>query len=116
MRKLSIEGSAPDHRQLHRRAPALPFRQEPLHLWLVVRRIVGTFDHGNVGREPRRDDERHDPGPHQEASATVEGITTILDPAEWDVLTAEEHVRDLLSRVGRTAELHDVVVHATRRA
>ena len=53
----------------------------------------------------------HAPG---EASATVAEITAGLDATEWQVLTAEEHSRTLLSREGRAVPLRDVVVRAVR--
>ncbi len=58
----------------------------------------------------------HDHGHPAEASVTATDITARLDAARWDVVTAEEPTRTLLDRSGRTTELHDVVVRATRRA
>ncbi|SEH03980.1 Methyltransferase domain-containing protein [Nonomuraea solani] len=49
--------------------------------------------------------------PPAEASATAEGITARLDGTEWEVVTAEEHLRTM---PGRPVPLHDVVVRATR--
>jgi SAM-dependent methyltransferase len=54
----------------------------------------------------------HGHQPPAEASATLADITAILDDAEWQVITAEEHTRTV---EGRTAPLHDVVIRATRR-
>ncbi len=50
----------------------------------------------------------HGHGHHPEAAtASVAGITDLLDGSEWDIVTAEARTR---------GELHDVVVRATRRA
>lgn len=72
----------------------------------------------------------HDePSPHhhppEEATATAEKITELLDPAQWSIVTAEELTRTLPGVSGHTAgarvknrakTLHDVVVQAQRRA
>jgi hypothetical protein len=47
---------------------------------------------------------------------TATAVTDLLDPDAWDVVTADEVTRTLRSGSGRTAELHDVVIRATRRA
>ena len=54
----------------------------------------------------------HADQPPEEATVTAAGITARLDAAAWDVVTADERVRTVS---GRQAELHDVVVRATRR-
>jgi cyclopropane fatty-acyl-phospholipid synthase-like methyltransferase len=54
--------------------------------------------------------------PPAEASATAAAITTRLDVARWDVVTAEELHRTHDGPGGTGAELHDVVVRATRVA
>lgn len=56
----------------------------------------------------------HDHHPPAEASATAGAITARLNPAEWEVVTAEEQQRTL-SGV-RKMTLHVVIVRATRRA
>ena len=38
-----------------------------------------------------------------------------LDATQWDVVTADEPIRTLTNRAGRTVQLDDVVVRATRR-
>ena len=59
---------------------------------------------------------RAGPGnPPEEASVTAAGITARLDATQWDVVTAEEYARTLTNRAGRTVQLRDVVVRATRR-
>ncbi|WP_432938872.1 class I SAM-dependent methyltransferase [Kribbella sp. CA-253562] len=54
-------------------------------------------------------------GPPASASATANAITTRLDPAEWEVVTAAEVDRALSGHGGREVVLHDVVVRASRR-
>ncbi|MBD8506795.1 class I SAM-dependent methyltransferase [Hoyosella sp. G463] len=67
--------------------------------------IVGHLDH----------DQGHgDAGPSAAASVTAGGITARLDPAEWEVATAEELHRTAASH-GGARTLHDVVVRAIRR-
>lgn len=58
----------------------------------------------------------HDQVPPVEASATAGAITALLDPAAWDVTTAEESQRTVTGPGGRTDAIHDVVVRATRRS
>jgi 2-polyprenyl-3-methyl-5-hydroxy-6-metoxy-1,4-benzoquinol methylase len=53
----------------------------------------------------------HGHHPAAEASITLADITAGLDPAQWEIATAEENHR----RVKASALLHDVVVRATRR-
>jgi hypothetical protein len=38
-----------------------------------------------------------------------------MDGMEWEIVTAEEHLRTLTGHGGRGVPLHDVVVRATRR-
>lgn len=54
----------------------------------------------------------HGHQPPGEASVTLTDITAGLDDADWEIVTAEEHLRTV---TGREAPLHDVVVRATRR-
>ncbi|MEW1720005.1 class I SAM-dependent methyltransferase [Streptomyces sp. NPDC093109] len=53
--------------------------------------------------------------PPAEASATPAAITARLDSTEWEIVTAEEHLRTLTGPEGRPVPLRDVVVRATRR-
>jgi SAM-dependent methyltransferase len=53
--------------------------------------------------------------PPEEASVTAASITAGLDATQWAIVTADEPVRTLTDRAGRTVELDDVVVRATRR-
>lgn len=50
-----------------------------------------------------------------EVSVTAASITAGLDAARWDIATADEPIRTLTDRAGRTVQLDDVVVRATRR-
>lgn len=58
----------------------------------------------------------HDPVPPAEASATAAAVSALLDPAAWDVTTAEESQRTVTGPGGRQHTIHDVVVRATRRS
>lgn len=53
--------------------------------------------------------------PPAEAASTAATITERLNPAEWEIVTAEEELRELGGHGGQAAPLHDVVVRATRR-
>jgi SAM-dependent methyltransferase len=55
-------------------------------------------------------------GPPEQVQVTAESVTSLLDPDEWTIVTADEVGRTLRSGSGRTVELHDVVVRASRRA
>ncbi|MDH2391476.1 class I SAM-dependent methyltransferase [Streptomyces sp. HNM0663] len=57
----------------------------------------------------------HGRRPPAEASATSAAVTARMDAGEWEIVTAEEHLRTLTGHGGRTVPLHDVVVRATRR-
>jgi 2-polyprenyl-3-methyl-5-hydroxy-6-metoxy-1,4-benzoquinol methylase len=48
-------------------------------------------------------------------SATSSVITARMNGTEWEIVTAEEHLRTLTGHGGRAVPLHDVVVRATRR-
>ncbi|GAA1304861.1 hypothetical protein Psi02_74130 [Planotetraspora silvatica] len=57
----------------------------------------------------------HGHNPPAEASATSAAITARMDGREWEIVTAEEHLRTLTGHGSRAVPLHDVVVRATRR-
>ncbi|MFE9187753.1 class I SAM-dependent methyltransferase [Micromonospora haikouensis] len=57
----------------------------------------------------------HGHGHPAEATVTLADITTGLDEADWEVVTAEEHQRPIPGPGGQPVTLHDVVVRATRR-
>lgn len=54
----------------------------------------------------------HGHHPPEEASVTSAAVAARLDDSEWEIVTAEEHVR---TRSGHGGPLHDVVVRAVRR-
>ncbi len=66
--------------------------------------------HGHPQEQPG-----HESNPPAEASVKASSITDGLDENQWDVLTADEPVRTLTNRAGRTVQLDDVVVRAIRR-
>jgi SAM-dependent methyltransferase len=69
--------------------------------------IVGHLDTpGSTG---------HGHHPPAEASVTSAAITARMDGMEWEIVTAEEHVRALAGHGDGAVPLHDVVVRATRR-
>jgi SAM-dependent methyltransferase len=53
--------------------------------------------------------------PPATASVTAAAITARLDPAVWEIVTADEPHRTLTGPDGRDVSLQDVVVRATRR-
>jgi SAM-dependent methyltransferase len=77
---------------------------------LLVGHLLGPDGHGHG--HGHGGGHGHHPPP--EASVTAASITAGLDPAGWDVLTADEPVRTVIRRGGE-GRLHDVVVRATRR-
>jgi 2-polyprenyl-3-methyl-5-hydroxy-6-metoxy-1,4-benzoquinol methylase len=56
-----------------------------------------------------------DTEPPASASVTAADITARLDPARWEVVTAEEPHRTLAGPGGHAVAIHDVVIKATRR-
>jgi SAM-dependent methyltransferase len=81
--------------------------------------IVGHLDihdstgHGHPDGHHGHGDHGHHPP--AKASVTVADITPGLDDTEWEIVTAEEHVRTLPGPGSRPVPLHDVVVQARRR-
>lgn len=60
---------------------------------------------------------RHDDSePPVSASVTAADITARLDPAVWEIATAQELRRTMTGPGGHAAAVHDVVVRATRRS
>ena len=66
-------------------------------------------------RGPGHDHEGHGHLP-EEVTVTAASISAALDAARWDIVIADEPVRTLVDRAGRTVQLDDVVVRATRRS
>ncbi|MFG1847380.1 class I SAM-dependent methyltransferase [Micromonospora carbonacea] len=54
-------------------------------------------------------------GPPAAASVTAADITARLDPAGWEIVTAQESRRTVTGPGGHPVTLHDVVVRARRR-
>lgn len=75
----------------------------------------GGHGHGHGEGHGHGHREGHDPGPPAHASVTAADVAGRLDPAAWDVRTAQEPVRSLGERGGHEMTLHDVVVRAVRR-
>lgn len=82
-------------------------------------RIAGWVAPGGtllvVGHLLTPDSTGHGHHPPAEASVTPAAITARIDGMEWEIVTAEEHLRTLTGHEDRTVPLHDVVVRATRR-
>jgi SAM-dependent methyltransferase len=77
--------------------------------------IVGHLHHDAAGHHARGGVHGHGHGDHEpptEASATAAAITARLDPARWEVVTAQETSRTV---PGNDVTVHDVVVRASRR-
>lgn len=68
--------------------------------------IVGHLHHSGS-----TEDSHHPP---EKATASLSGITGLLDPATWRVDTADEQTRALNGPAGHTHALNDVIVRATR--
>ncbi|HET6293550.1 MAG TPA: class I SAM-dependent methyltransferase [Kribbella sp.] len=66
-----------------------------------------------VGHSSAGHGHHHSPA---EASVTVADISAVLDDACWETVSAEEQLRTLPGPAGKTADLRDVVVQATRRS
>jgi len=56
----------------------------------------------------------HGHHPAAEASVTVTNVTALLDSTEWEIATAEEHLRTVTGPQGQAIALRDVVMRATR--
>lgn len=79
---------------------------------LIVGHLSST-DHDHGGHDQGHGANGHSP---LEASATAAAITARLNEQEWEVVTACELERTLVSGDGHELHLHDVVVRAQRRA
>ncbi len=77
--------------------------------------IVGHLHHHDHSGD-RRGDRDHGGRPPELVQVTAAAVTELLDPDTWGVVTADEAARTLRSGSGRTVELQDVVVRATRRS
>ena len=72
-----------------------------------------NVDHDHGVADHHRDGDRRPP---ERVQVTAASVTHLLDADAWDVITADEVTRTLRGGSGRTVELRDVVVRATRRA
>jgi 2-polyprenyl-3-methyl-5-hydroxy-6-metoxy-1,4-benzoquinol methylase len=86
----------------------------------LYRRLAAAVAPGGtllvVGHHPA---DRHSDAPHAEvthAHVTAEEIAQVLDPEEWEVVTAEARGRAVTVADGREITLHDAVLRARRRA
>ncbi|RZU53953.1 methyltransferase family protein [Krasilnikovia cinnamomea] len=78
--------------------------------------IVGHLHTPEAAGHPHASDAAgHGHHPPAEASVTLADITAGLDPARWEITTAEQQLRTVARPGGRTVDLHDVVVRAARR-
>ena len=78
--------------------------------------IVGHLHHAGTGDDGHGHAHGHSGGePPASASATAATITARLDPATWEVVTAQELHRTVLGPDGHEFTIHDVVVRAVRR-
>lgn len=78
--------------------------------------IVGHLHHDAVGGDGHGHAHGHGGAePPASASVTAAAITARLDPAVWELGTAQESHRTLTGHGGHAVSLHDVVVKATRR-
>jgi cyclopropane fatty-acyl-phospholipid synthase-like methyltransferase len=75
--------------------------------------IVGHLHHDAAGGHGGGHGHGGD-GPPASASATAATVTARLDPAEWEVVTAQESQRTMSGPGGHERTIHDVVVRATR--
>jgi SAM-dependent methyltransferase len=86
---------------------------------LIVGHLHHHHDHDHEHdheheREHGHQDDSLDPP--EETLVTADAVTALLDPDVWDVVTADEASRQMTRGDGRTVELHDVIVRATRRS
>jgi hypothetical protein len=78
--------------------------------------IVGHLHtSGTPGHGHSQEQQGHGYNPPEEVSVTAASVTESLGTTYWDIVTAEEPIRTLTNRAGRTVQLNDVVVRATRR-
>ena len=81
--------------------------------------IVGHLHSSDTAAPDNEHTRGHGHGQHHppaEVSVTAARITSGIDPAHWEVGTAEHHSRTRTNRAGREVRLDDVVVRATRNA
>jgi thioredoxin reductase/2-polyprenyl-3-methyl-5-hydroxy-6-metoxy-1,4-benzoquinol methylase len=109
----------------HYAHPAMPQLEfyDRVASWVAPRGTLLIVGHLHRDASAGDDSHGHDPGhddggdePPASASATAAAITARLEPAEWEVVTAEESHRTMSGPGGHETTIHDVVVRATRRS
>jgi hypothetical protein len=102
----------------HPAMPQLAF-YERISGWVAPGGTLLIVGHRHTSETPGdghpHDQEGHGHNSPEAVSVTAARITVGLDATQWDVVTADEPVRTLTNRAGRTVQLDDVVVRATRR-
>ena len=93
----------------HPAMPQLGF-YERISGWVAPGGTLLIVGHLHTSETP--DHGRHPP---EEACVTTASITAGLDTTRWDIVTAAETRRTITDRAGRTIQLDDVIVRATRR-
>lgn len=96
----------------HYAHPALPQLAfyERLSRWVAPGGTLLVVGHRHTSEAPG-----HGNHPPDEVSVSAASITGGLDATQWDIVTADEPTRILTNSDGRTVQLDDVVVRATRR-
>jgi len=109
-------GRAFDLVTTHYAHPAMPQLDfyERIASWVAPGGTLLIVGHRGHGQDHSHGDDGHEDQPPGRATATAEAIRARLDPAVWDVVTADEMTRTTGSH-GREVSLHDVVVRARRR-
>ena len=78
--------------------------------------IVGHLHSSETGGHGQGlERQSHGPSPPEKVSVNAASITVGLDATRWVIVTTDEPNRTLTDGVGRTVQLDDVVVRATRR-
>jgi SAM-dependent methyltransferase len=102
----------------HPAMPQLAF-YERISGWVAPGGTLLIVGHRHTSETPGdghpHDQEGHGHNSPEAVSVTAARITVGLDATQWDIVTADEPVRTLTNRAGRTVQLDDVVVRATRR-
>jgi|EndMetStandDraft_8_1072994.scaffolds.fasta_scaffold43676_2 SAM-dependent methyltransferase len=89
---------------------------ERISRWVAPGGTLLVVGHLRTPDTPHGHGHGHDDGqPPEEATVTAASVTTVLDPQLWEIVTATEQARTVAKPHGGAAELHDVVVRATRR-
>ncbi|MDF5755941.1 class I SAM-dependent methyltransferase [Spongiactinospora sp. TRM90649] len=86
-------------------------------------RLAGAVAPGGtlliVDHQPHDGHQSHDdhqPHDEPEVHVTADEIAAVLDPARWDVVTAEARTRTVIGHDRREITMHDAVLRAVRRA